>query len=44
MLETMEYETARFTGQPVARCRECGYTSIYWEDEDDLIHDCDPEE
>jgi len=37
----MEYGQSHLAGQPYARCRDCGYTSVYWEDEDDLIHECE---
>ena len=39
-MKTMEFGHGRLTGQPYARC-ECGWTCVYWEDEIDLIHECE---
>ena len=41
-MKTMEFGHGRLTGQPYARC-ECGWTCVYWEDETDLIHECEGE-
>lgn len=30
---------SHFGGNPYAKC-VCGYTSVYWEEEGDLTHDC----
>lgn len=39
-MKTMEFGHGHLTGQPYARC-ECGWTCVYWEDEIDLIHECE---
>ena len=37
----IEITTARLTGTPVANCRCCDYTCVYWEDDAELSgHTC----
>ena len=39
--DTIHIYTARFTGAPIAVCRDCYFTSAYWECAHDLEHDCE---
>ena len=34
------YYTTRITGQYVAQCEHCRFTCTYWEEEEELAHDC----
>lgn len=34
------YHHARFTGAYVATCTDCRFTCAYWEQEEELEHDC----
>lgn len=40
---TIQFERSRLTGQPVARCIICPFTSVHWDDVSDLVHDCEQE-
>ena len=39
--ESVEFDCARFTGNPVARCTQCEFVCVYWECNCELFHDCD---
>lgn len=38
---TIEFYSSTFTGEPRAKCTECGFMSAYWECGCDLEHNCD---
>lgn len=36
-----EFGRGHFTGQPYARCTQCGTVSVYWEDVEELEQVCE---
>ena len=36
----IEFGRGRLTGQPYAQCMDCGWMCVYWEDNEDLEHEC----
>lgn len=43
-MKDIEIGRSHFGGQPVAKCKQCGWTCVYWEDPQDLEHECLTEE
>lgn len=43
-MKDIEITRSHFGGQPVARCKQCGWTCVYWEDPQELEHECITEE
>lgn len=39
--KTISFYNARFTGGAVAQCSNCRFTSVFWECNCELEHDCD---
>jgi hypothetical protein len=35
------YTHSRLAGNWVAKCEDCNFLSAYWEEEEDLEHDCE---
>jgi hypothetical protein len=40
----VEFYRATFGGHTVASCRNCSFTSVYWECGCELSHECESEE
>lgn len=35
------YTHSRLAGNWVAQCEDCNFLSVYWEEEEELEHDCE---